>query len=222
MTTALRSVTRTTLREQVLDRLREGILSGTFAPGDRLGEADLADQLGVSRGTVREALRTLQQTGLVEGEERNSLRVRRLTSREIAELYEVRAALEGQALALILTSPDHADLIVELEAALPQDDGDLTLPQRFNQDLAFHEAICRLAGNQILTRMWTSAKDLMWITVLDNPDEQKSALMGRDNHEPIVAALRAGDPDEARRRLEEHMRRAAAVWASARPAEHVP
>lgn len=212
--TTLTSVTRTTLREQVLERLREGILSGAFPPGERLGEVDLADQLGVSRGTVREALRTLQQTGLVEGQERNSLRVRRLSAREIAELFEVRAALEGQALKTILEASDPKPMIDELEMLLPSDDPALSLSERFRQDLEFHEGICRLAGNQTLLRMWTSAKDLMWITALDEPDQQTSALMTRANHEPIVTALRAGDPDGARRELEQHMRRAAAVWAS--------
>lgn len=212
--TTLSSVTRTTLREQVLERLREGILSGAFPPGERLGEVDLADQLGVSRGTVREALRTLQQTGLVEGKERNSLHVRRLTAREIAELFEVRAALEGQALVSILEADDPGSLIEELQSLLPTDDARLTLAERFKQDLAFHEGICRLAGNMILLRMWTSAKDLMWITALDEPDEQTAALMTRDNHEPIVAALRAGNPDEARRLIEQHMRHAADVWAA--------
>ena len=98
------AVNRTTLREQVVDKLRTAILDGTFRPGDKMAEVELAAQFGVSRGTVREAMRTLQNSGLLQGSERTSLHVRRLSPQEIAELFDVRVALEGHAVTTILGS----------------------------------------------------------------------------------------------------------------------
>lgn len=214
----LASVNRTTLREQVLAQLRDSILSGTIAPGTKMAEVDLAAQLGVSRGTVREALRALQQGGLVEGEERNSLRVRRLTAREITELFNVRAALEGQAMRDIIASPDRERLIEELERHLPEVEVDTPFARRWEIDLAFHETLCRLGGNTILLTLWQSVKDLMSLAVSTDGDEETAKLMSKGHHVPIVDALRRGDPDDALRVLHDHMASAARSW-SARAAQ---
>ena len=92
------AIVNRTLREQVLEQLRSAILEGTFSPGARMAEVDLAAQLGVSRGTVREALRTLHNSGLLEGEERNSLHVRQLTGRQVGLLANLD--LSGLAITL--------------------------------------------------------------------------------------------------------------------------
>jgi DNA-binding GntR family transcriptional regulator len=145
-----------TLREQVLEQLRAAILEGTFAPGEKLAEVELAAQFGVSRGTVREALRTLHNSGLLEGSERSSLHVRRLTGRQIVELYDVRAALEGQAVASILASENAASVVDELERRLPEATPDMTYAERFEHDLGFIEALCLLSGNETVLLLWTS------------------------------------------------------------------
>src|SRR6476620_5852053 len=93
----LSNLDRSTLRERALESLRSAITSGQYRPGDHLGEVELGKQLGVSRGTVREALRHLQQEGLVTIGNRNMLRVSSVSPREIRELFRVRAALEGLA-----------------------------------------------------------------------------------------------------------------------------
>ncbi|QKE82901.1 GntR family transcriptional regulator [Arthrobacter sp. NEB 688] len=203
------TIVNRTLREQVLDQLRAAILDGTFAPGHKLAEVDLAAEFGVSRGTVREALRALQNSGLVEGAGRLSLRVRRLGAREIAELYEVRAALEGQAVVAVLAAPDAAELVADLERRLPEAGAGASAAERFELDLGWHEALCRASGNATLVAMWSSIKDLMRITVLAAPEEAAAGLMARSHHQPIVDALKGGDPDVARRVLSAHMAAAA-------------
>ena len=112
--TTLAQVNRTTLREQVLAQLRARILSGDLPPGTKMAEVDLAAQLGVSRGTVREALRTLHEGGLLQGTERGSLHVRTLSPREIREIFEVRTALEGQSIRAVIESPHRERLVDEL------------------------------------------------------------------------------------------------------------
>ena len=105
----LTSLDRSTLRERALSALRSAITSGQYRPGDHLGEVELAGHLGVSRGTVREALRHLQQEGLVTPTARGMLRVRSHTATEIKELFQVRAALEGLAVRLLIASPKRDD-----------------------------------------------------------------------------------------------------------------
>lgn len=213
--TGLGTVNRTTLREQVLAQLRESILDGTLPAGTKMAEVDLAAQFGVSRGTVREALRYLQQSGLLEGEERLSLRVRRLSPTEIVELFNVRAALEGQAMRDIINNPDRERIIGELEGRLPVVQAGMPYVQRFLIDLQFHEELCRLGGNSVLLTMWQSVKDLMRMAVITAPEDEESLqLMSPAHHRPIVDALRAGDPDRALTVIRDHMGGAAQSWAA--------
>src|SRR4051794_8750177 len=109
---------RSTLRERSLVALRAAILSGPCRPGARLTEEDLAGRLGVSRGTVREALRHLQQEGLVTPGARGTLPVSSLTPGEVRELFRVRAALEALAVRELIASPRREAAVEALRAAL--------------------------------------------------------------------------------------------------------
>ena len=77
----------------------------------------------------------------------------------------MRAALESQAVPSILTSDNAANAVDELEAGFPRATPDMTYAECFELDLGFHEALCRLSGNETLLRMWTSIKDFMRISV---------------------------------------------------------
>jgi len=83
--------------DRVYATLRQGILDGVYAPGARLGEADLADALGVSRTPVREALRRLGSEGLLSTLPNKGARVRRWTTSELSDISDLRAILEGYA-----------------------------------------------------------------------------------------------------------------------------
>lgn len=210
---ALAGVNRLTLREQVLNSLRESILDGSLTPGTRLAEIDLAARLGVSRGTVREALRRLQQSGLVEGEDRTGLSVTELGPQQVYELFEVRAALEGLAVELIVRG-DRADEVADqLEKLLPEVPEGAPYTERLDVDLGFHEAICEAAGNTMLLRQWSELKDLMRVAVLADVAGEFSDLMAADYHRPIIEALRSGDPRAARHVITDHMAYAANHWA---------
>ena len=89
-----------TLREQVIDHLREEILTSRLAPGTELGEAALARSLGISRGPLREALGALTAEGLVTIVPRRGAVVTRLTRKEFIDAYQVREALESLAVRL--------------------------------------------------------------------------------------------------------------------------
>ncbi|HWC22500.1 MAG TPA: GntR family transcriptional regulator [Flexivirga sp.] len=214
MPTAGAALNRLTLREQVLEALRSAITTGALLPGSDLGEVELAERYGVSRGTVREALRFLQQSRLVAGDARGKLKVHRAGQREIAEIFSVRAALEGLAVQSIIAGPDRAEHAERLRAAMPPETLKDEFATHMNLDLAFHEMLCELSGNSTLLDNWRTLEDRMRIVFFSADTDQPVPIMARSHHEPIVAAIEAADPEEARRTVQQHMNDASQVWAS--------
>ena len=206
----LTSLDRSTLRERALVSLRSAVISGQYRPGDHLSEVELANSLGVSRGTVREALRHLQQEGLVTAGNRGMLRVNSLTATEVRELFQVRAALEGMAVREIIASPRRDAAVAALRAALEQlrdDEGD-DFPARIEADLAFHLELCRQAGNSMLVEAWQHLEGRMRVAILNGATWQ-APMMARHRHAPIVDAIDRADVGAALQVVDEHMASAA-------------
>jgi DNA-binding GntR family transcriptional regulator len=142
------SLDHSTLRERARKALRAAITSGQYRPGDHLGEVELATHLGISRGTVREAMRHLQQEGLLTPGQRGMLRVNGLGPQEVRELFRVRAALEKLAVTEIISAPEREAAVGILRGALSGlARADLDFAERVEADLSFHLLLCRLAGN---------------------------------------------------------------------------
>lgn len=212
---ALRSLDRLTLRERALVALREAVLTGRYGPGDHLGEVEIASQLSISRGTVREALRHLQQEGLVTPGVRGMLRVRSLSATEIDELFRVRCALEGQAVAEIVESDRLSQVVGELRSALDKLEaatGDLS--EQLEADLAFHAQLCELSGNSILLDTWRHLEGPIRVVVMSASTENRRFPMSADHHRPIVEAVERGDAHTAVRVLREHMQAAVTLLNS--------
>jgi DNA-binding GntR family transcriptional regulator len=209
----LASLDRSTLRERALESVRAAIISGQYRPGDHLSEVELANSLGVSRGTVREALRHLQQEGLVIAGNRGMLRVNSLSATEVCELFQVRAALEGMAVRQIIASPDREAAVATLRAALEHlgDEGD-DFPARIDADLAFHLQLCRLADNSMLVEAWQHLEGRMRVAILNGAAWQ-APMMARDRHAPIVDAIERADVTAALQVVDEHMASAAERFA---------
>lgn len=98
------------LREQALDRLREAIITGHFRPGTRLIERELCEQMGVSRTSIREVLRGLEAEHLITIEPRRGPIVARLTRKQIAEIYDVRAMIESMALRIFTENATNEEI----------------------------------------------------------------------------------------------------------------
>jgi DNA-binding GntR family transcriptional regulator len=211
---SLSALDRSTLRERSLEALRSAILSGRYRPGDHLGEVELAGSLGVSRGTVREALRHLQQEGLVTAGNRGMLRVNSLSPAEVRELFRVRAALEGLAVREVIASPRREAAAATLRTAVERlsDEGDPAA--RMEADLAFHLLLCQLSGNSMLVEAWQRLEGRMRVAILNGSDWQ-APMMARDRHAPIVEAIEQGDVDAAVHVVDEHMAGAAEHFARA-------
>ncbi|MEX5720295.1 GntR family transcriptional regulator [Geodermatophilus maliterrae] len=211
---SLSTLDRSTLRERSLEALRSAILSGRYRPGDHLGEVELAGSLGVSRGTVREALRHLQQEGLVTAGTRGMLRVNSLTSAEVHELFRVRAALEGLAVREVIASPRREAAADALRAAVERLSDEDEPAARMEADLAFHLLLCRLSGNSMLVEAWQRLEGRMRVAILNGASWQVP-MMARDRHVPIVDAIERGDVDAAVQVVDEHMTAAAQHFAEA-------
>ncbi len=206
---------RSTLRERALQSLRSAVTSGEYRPGDHLGEVELATRLGISRGTVREALRHLEQEGLVTAGHRGMLRVNSLSAAEIRGLYSVRAALEGLAVTTIIESPGRVDAVATLRQALDRlSDAASDISDRLEADLGFHLLLCRLADNPMLVESWKHLEGRIRVAIMSHDSSQLPGIMSRDRHALIVDAIDAGDAVAARAVLEEHMAVAADVYAS--------
>lgn len=214
-TKSLPKLSRTTLREQVLDSLRGAILDGTFTPGDHLVETELAESYGVSRGTVREGLRSLEQAGLVNSDPRGQVRVRRLDAAEIREIFQVRAALESLAVDEIIARGEAGAAAAQLRDLLPPAKGDaVDYLERLRRDLAFHQRICELSGNATLLDTWKGLEDRMRVVMFSPGQGDPVDIMDSDHHSPLIEAIAAEDRTAARSAFFSHMDDAARRWSS--------
>lgn len=213
----LTSLDRSTLRERALVSLRSAIISGQYRPGDHLGEVELAGHLGVSRGTVREALRHLQQEGLVSPGTRGMLRVNSLSPDEVRELFRVRGALEGLAVAEIISSAKRESAVTSLREALSRTPGeDADMAARVEADLGFHLLLCRLSGNSMLVEAWRNLEGRIRVAIMNAASGEAPAMMSPARHAPIIDAIDNGDVSEAVAVVREHMDAAAEHLARTR------
>jgi DNA-binding GntR family transcriptional regulator len=185
------------LTKLVVDSIRDRILAGTYAPGERLVEAHLSTELGVSRMPVREALRVLAAEGIVAIEPRRGATVATYSSDQIQELVEVRATLEALNAKLAAKRHD-PEQIRKLEQVLAAgskvtEKTDLAQLQRHNNN--FHEALAQVAANATLRDMVRSLRERT--AVIFAPHSRKRAQQNWEEHAAILRAVVAGDAELA-------------------------
>jgi DNA-binding GntR family transcriptional regulator len=208
--TSLGGLTKTSLREQALDQLRNAVTSGELKPGTRLVETELSAALGISRGTLREAMRQLQQEGLIEAGERGRLTVRTLTDTEILDMFAVRAALEGLAAYIVAGRPDRAALVTQLQGALNAlDEASGSISHMVEVDMQFHLLLCSLTGNTTLVRTWEALAGSIRMSIMFAGADKALTNMSVPRHQQVIDAIATGDPDAARTAVDDHMREAA-------------
>jgi DNA-binding GntR family transcriptional regulator len=192
------------LREQIREILLERILNGELRPGDRLVELHIAQELGTSQAPVREALRELQSLGFVEHEPYRGTRVRRITEKELAEIYPVRAALEELAAqeAAVRLGGRAGELEREFEAMREAADGD-NLQDLAAHDATFHRLIVEAAGNRVLLDTWRTLRvEARVVVTALKTDIDLHELA--ELHRPLLEALKDGVPEKAGGALRQH------------------
>lgn len=183
------------LRDIVGEKIRDRIVDGTFPPGTRLVERELAETFTVSRLPVREALRVLLQEGLVENLPSRGVVVRALDRRHASELFDIREALEvlavRQATQRVAAGAEHRLGEVLLEARAAVEVGDMDAAHDANS--RFHDEIITLSGNELLENMLAPLLGrLHWLFRQISSSEQVTV-----EHEALCAAISSGDPERA-------------------------
>ncbi|WP_374653537.1 GntR family transcriptional regulator [Dongia sp.] len=214
-----------TLRQQVLDVLRRAILDFHFKPGDRLIERELCEMVGVSRTSVREALRHLESEGLVENQPNRGPAVARVAPETALQFYEVREALEGLA-ARLFTARATVKQVQDLQAALDRLTAAFATQDKrliIAETTGFYTVLLDGCGNDIIRNMIQSLQariQFLRATSMSQPGRAPGSLAEMN---AIVSAVCRRDPDAAAAAATEHVRRArdAALDMLSRHAEEI-
>lgn len=206
-------VIRQSLGEVVYDRLLSAILSGQLVGGNELSEVTIADQFGVSRTPVREALNRLAGDGLIENGRNRRAIVRTVTREMVVEIYQVRQCLESGAARLAAGRMNSAELArLDAISAAVRPDG-IAIDQ--NQALAFdaelHGSIARHCGNRRLAeevRRYTNFVPIFQRLAGRRDDR---LLLAYEQHLTIIDALRAADAEQAAAAMTHHIQSALVV-----------
>ena len=159
---ALALVQSTSLTRLVAESIEEQVLTGELRPGQKLNEMTLAQRFGISRGPLREALRLLEETGLIRQEKNRGAHVRVIPLSEAADLYDVRAGLDataGRLLAQRIT-PDQLRTLRAMTDAMKSVPPDAV--DRFHElNLGFHDCIVNMTGNPVLSDQYRRLTKLL-------------------------------------------------------------
>lgn len=195
------------LRDVVFNTLRQAIITGEFAPGERLVEISLSQSLGVSRTPVREAIRKLELEGLVVMVPRKGAYVASITEQSLRDVLEVRIVLELFAVKLACERIHEAG-IRELEslhrdftlAVVSNDQLDIA-----QKDEQFHDAIFRAGGNKRLISIINNLREQFYRYRLEYVRDIPSHKGLVQEHEALIAAIRERNADKAQRLMRQHL-----------------
>ena len=185
-----------TLRENVADEIRMKILNGDMKPGDKIIEQELASEFGISRGPVREALRQLEQEGMVEYSRNVGCSVKHIGMDDVYEIYYMRANYEMMAVRLY-NAPFPQETIEKMEQVLEQMKQLHKEEYRkvFELDNKFHEAILDLVSFMRLKKAW---EDLNYGNIVTgyNMEIDSEQVIKRQYliHEKLLNACKTGTP----------------------------
>ena len=220
----LAPVVRESTVSHVARVLRTAIMYGELAPGAQLGEAALAEALGVSRGPLREAMQRLVQEGIVRSEPNRGLFVIDFTDDDVRDVYAARAAIERAAAAAILRGDPQAaadrleDALRQMHDAAESDD----VVALTDADLAFHESLVRLARSPRLQRMHDTLLVETRMCMAAANDTYTRPVDALKEHLGIVEALRSGDAGAVEHAIDAHMADALARLGSSPTAPAPP
>jgi len=195
------------LRDIVFDALKDAILKGRLKPGERLMEVQLAEEMGVSRTPVREAIRKLELEGLVVMVPRKGAYVSGLTLKDAAEVFEIRGSLEGLAAALAAERITEEEvkcldrILIEISKASEKGDAETII----QKDMEFHQILFSASRNERLAQIINNLKeqiDRFRIQSFTNPARVKNVVT---EHKAIIDAIKQGNAESAEKLAKAHI-----------------
>lgn len=207
-------IQRSRLADQAYELLKERILTREMLPGQRLSVPAIAEDLGLSRSPVREAVQRLVQEGLGAERPHSGAVVATADLANLVHLYQVRAELEGLSCELAAMAGDE-ELIRDLEAIQDEHEAAHRDGQRsrmIRSDVDFHARILRSAGNPELDRMLEPVLQRMMLGMLEA--DRAWPLHAMAEHRKVIAALRNADASAARASMTAHVLRVRADLAT--------
>lgn len=189
--------------EAAYAQLLAAIRSGTYSPGDRLREVEVAERLALSRTPVREALRRLEADGVIEHRPRLGAVIRKLSHAELVELYEMRIVLERTAaeMATKHAAPAEIDALRDLNAAIAN--SAQTDAAALNQD--FHRGLYLATRNRFLLDAARSLNNALMLLGPTTLGDAERIQVVTDQHAAILDAIEAGDAEAAGTAAETHL-----------------
>ncbi len=219
--TLFKTIKTSRLYEQIVEQIEKSILNGVLTPGDQLPpERELAEQFGVSRTAVREALKTLSEKGLVEAYSGRGTFVRDGTSQTIRQsfdlmmkgqadalpyLAQVREILEPEIAALAATRIEEQHLVTMREAAATMDRSLRDPDTYIEADLDFHLSLAEAVANPLILSLIDSIVGLLREQRLQVFHVEGGPERGQFHHKCILAAVEARAPEKARAAMRAHL-----------------
>lgn len=196
------------LADQAYDALRGAIAEGHLPPGTRLREVALAEDLGISRTPIREAIQRLARDGLILLDARNGARVNELSVEAIQELYDLREILEGSAARFAAHSATASDRqrLAAILAKEAEHRDDPAVLAKLNK--LFHQGLCQAASNRFLSTAVSTFSTTLLLLGPTTLAASQRAGESHAEHRAIVEAVSAGDGELAERLMRAHINRA--------------
>jgi DNA-binding GntR family transcriptional regulator len=206
----LTSIEKISLPDRIAERIRDLIIDGSLPSGTRLREVDLASRLGVSRGALREALRTLQEEGLVEALHNRGRYVSEISKQEFEEIYSLRSILESFAVGILIKNASDEE-IKSLQKMVDKtiraaEAGDYKKAN--DHDLNWHKQIWKLSRHQRLYHILSGMESQIRVFLTINSHLYADVVDGVIFHKNIMQAIVARDANLAEGLMREHIEEA--------------
>ena len=192
------------IRDEVYDLIRGAIIDGTYRPGDKLKEEELAERLGTSRTPVREALRKLEVENFVQHFAHRGVVVSQVNTAEIEDLYKVRTHLECMLIRKAAQNATPED-VSALRRKLDEADAAASISRRLEAVEEFNTLLLQLSGSQQVLELQKRTREMLQRAVVSGHADPVRSRSAAAEHRAIVDAVEAHDPDRAERLMREHL-----------------
>lgn len=194
-----------TLRENVVGVIREKILQRELEPGARIIEKELSEELGVSRGPIREALRQLEQEGIIEYTRNVGCSIKKVTIKDLYEIYLLRSAYEELAVKLCAGRINESDIAKMEKILAKMDDVEMCYADICSYDHMFHKVIVDKAKSERISKVWA---DLDYGSVIEcymgNFEEKEIAGRQYSIHKELLEACRTAEAETICQAISRH------------------